>query len=109
MADVENVIYAIERCTCHVPDACRDCPYDAGHPYNECIEMLLKDAMELLKEQEAVKPSVDVDTYVCPNCGHRLEVQGKLGDNVIFDERYNFCPACGKAVKWDDSDRNGNG
>lgn len=52
MADVENVIYAIERCTCHVPDACRDCPYDAGHPYNECVEMLLKNAMELLKEQE---------------------------------------------------------
>ena len=52
MTNLENVIYAIERCTCHVPDACRDCPYDAGHPYNECIEVLLKDAMELLKEQE---------------------------------------------------------
>ena len=51
MADSRKVIYAIERCICHVPDACRDCPYDAGHPYNECIEMLLKDAMELLKEK----------------------------------------------------------
>ena len=58
MADVENVIYAIERCTCHVPDACRDCPYDAGHPYNECIEMLLKDAMELLKEQNKIIKSL---------------------------------------------------
>ena len=62
----------------------------------------VRDALELLKEQEPVEPSVDVDTYVCPNCGHRLEHQGKLGDNVIFDERYNFCPACGKAVKWDE-------
>jgi predicted RNA-binding Zn-ribbon protein involved in translation (DUF1610 family) len=66
--------------------------------------MYFDGAIHLLKDQEPVKPSVDVDTYVCPNCGHRLEVQGKLGDNVIFDERYNFCPACGKAVKWDEAD-----
>jgi hypothetical protein len=49
MADREKVIYALERCICHVPDACRDCAYDAGHPYNECVEMLMKDALELLK------------------------------------------------------------
>lgn len=71
---------------------------------NGRCQMYFDGAIHLLKEQEAVKPSVDVDTYVCPNCGHRLEVQGKLGDNVIFDERYNFCPACGKAVKWDATD-----
>ena len=74
MADVENVIYAIERCTCHVPDACRDCPYDAGHPYNECIEMLLKDAMELLKEQETIvrcKDCMYLDSYYVEcNKGH---------------------------------------
>jgi hypothetical protein len=55
----EKVIYSIERCICHVPDACRDCAYDAGHPYNECVEMLLKDVLELLKEQESVKPIVE--------------------------------------------------
>ena len=54
------------------------------------------DAIALLKEQEPVEPSTDVDTYVCPNYGHRLEHQCMLGDNVIFDELYNFCPACGK-------------
>ena len=52
MVDREKVIYSIERCTCHVPDACRDCAYDAGHPYNECVEMMLKDALSLLKAQE---------------------------------------------------------
>lgn len=52
MADREKVIYSIERCTCHVPDACRDCAYDAGHPYNECVELMLKDALALLKAQE---------------------------------------------------------
>ena len=52
MAELEKVIYSIERCICHVPDACRDCAYDAGHPYNECLEMMLKDVLALLKAQE---------------------------------------------------------
>lgn len=94
----ERVIESLES---HVNESCAKCKYRESDA-QFCLKELLKDAIELLKEQEAVKPSVDVDTYVCPNCGHRLEVQGKLGDNVIFDERYNFCPACGKAVKWDD-------
>lgn len=48
----EKVIDCIGRCLCHVQDACRDCAYDAGHPYNECVELLLKDALSLLKMQE---------------------------------------------------------
>lgn len=52
MTDFKNVIYSIERCICHVPDACRDCAYDAGHPYNECVELLLTDALSMLKAQE---------------------------------------------------------
>ena len=51
--DREKVKYSIERCISHVPDACRDCAYDAGHPYNECVEMMLNDALAMLKEQEA--------------------------------------------------------
>lgn len=55
MPDLKKVIYSIERCTCHIPDACRDCAYDAGHPYNECVELLLKDALELLKDPDRVR------------------------------------------------------
>lgn len=113
MVDREKVIKGFECCHVMVHDlgpdkaSCGICPYkdiqteeqiDLGGI--ECIAVLHDDALALLKEQEPVEPSVDVDTYVCPNCGHRLEHQGMLGDNVIFDERYNFCPACGKAVKW---------
>lgn len=58
MTDLKKVIYSIERCICHVPDACRDCAYDAGHPYNECVELLLKDALALLKAQEEAKEEV---------------------------------------------------
>ena len=49
----EKVIYSIERCICHVPDACRDCAYDAGHLYPECFELMMKDALSLMKAQES--------------------------------------------------------
>lgn len=98
----EKVIYSIERCICHVPDACRDCAYDAGHPYNECVEILLKDVLELLKEQEAVKP-VDQgdDSYVCGNCGETVGWE-EMECYGIDPVRYKFCPGCGRKVKWDD-------
>lgn len=95
MTDREKVVRAVETCF----DSWIDKHRNMGLDLHE-VERMKRDALELLKEQEPVEPSVDVDTYVCPNCGHRLEHQGMLGDNVIFDERYNFCPACGKAVKW---------
>ena len=51
MADIEKTIYDIERCICHVPDACRDCSYCGHGEYLDCMEKLLGDALELLKEQ----------------------------------------------------------
>lgn len=51
MAELEKVIYSIERCICNVPDACRDCGYD-NEPYTKCFEHLLRDALSLLKAQE---------------------------------------------------------
>ena len=65
----EKVIYSIERCICHVPDVCRDCAYDAGHPFNECVEMLMKDVLELLKAYEYAR---------CGNCQFR-----DFGENEV--------------------------
>lgn len=53
MPDREKVKYDIERCICHVPDACRDCSHYKHGEYLDCMEELLKDALALLKEQEA--------------------------------------------------------
>lgn len=69
MVDRGKVIFSIERCICHVPDACRDCAYDAGHPHNECVELLLKDALSLLKAQEV------------PDNGGWISVKDRLPDN----------------------------
>lgn len=60
----------------------------------------VRDALALLKAQEPMKPVVDIDTWKCGNCGHVLEHQQLLGDNVLFHEQYNYCPECGRAVKW---------
>ena len=54
-----------------------------------------------LKAQEPVNPVVDIDTWKCGNCGHALEHQQLLGDNVLLHEQYNYCPECGRAVKWE--------
>ena len=61
----------------------------------------IEQAIALMKVQEPVKPAVDIDTWKCGNCGHTLEHQELLGDNVLFHEQYNFCPECGRPVKWE--------
>lgn len=56
MTKLEKVICSLERCTCHVPDACQDCAYDI-YPYPVCNQKLDRDALELLKEQELKEPT----------------------------------------------------
>ena len=68
--------------------------------YSYCPDCIDK-GIEALKEQDPVKPKVDVDTWVCGKCGHRLEKQELLGDNVLFHEQFDYCPQCGKKVDWD--------
>lgn len=60
-----------------------------------------KEILALLKAQEPREPKVDVDEWRCWNCGHELEHQELLGENVLFHEQYSYCPQCGMAVKWD--------
>ena len=73
MTDREKVIYDIERCISHFPDACRDCSHfdttkdDCIH----CMEELLGEALELLKEQEPktvkiMKNAYNHEFYYCP-------------------------------------------
>lgn len=77
---------------------CAGCPY----PNNGlCGDQLYRDALVLLKAQAPVKPVLDIDTWNCGNCGHTLEHQELLGDNVLFHEQYIYCPQCGRAVKWE--------
>lgn len=101
MIDREKVIYSIERCICHVPDACRDCGYD-NEPCPKCFEHLLRDALSLLKAQEPKPPriaqTIDRIFYACDNCGKSLFVIDGVNLSTYFPK---YCAECGRAVKWD--------
>ena len=111
MNDREKVIKGLECCQdLHTAgpgyaQGCALCPFgetpsDGAGGY-ACFRAMVKDALVLLKAQEPVKPVMDIDTWKCGNCGHTLENQELLGDNVLFHEQYNYCPECGRAVKWE--------
>lgn len=57
---------------------------------------IIEDAIELLKEQEPVKPEPyligqpEYKFYCCPVC------------KVTWYYKGNYCLNCGRAVKWDD-------
>lgn len=97
MPDRAQVIYDIERCVCHVPDACRDCSKYGSNNAIRCMEDLLSDALALLREQEPVEPKrvlgVLPDWYHCGGCGFDML---DTGDGY----RPKYCPLCGRAVKW---------
>ena len=78
---------------------CSDCPYDEDFNCLGC-DVMLRDALTLLKALEPVEPILDIDEWKCGVCGHKLEHQELLGENVLFHEQYNYCPDCGRAVMW---------
>lgn len=56
------------------------------------VAHIMHDALELLKEQYAVRPDYEPTTlsWSCGNCGQP------------FDRcKYKYCPNCGRAVKWE--------
>ena len=71
--------------------------YDIG--YNSGLEEGRRIAIDLLKEQEAVEPKTTI-TYngfhydYCGNCDRLLPVAQDF-------EKANYCPSCGRMVKWE--------
>lgn len=66
---------------------------------------MIEDAIVLLREQEPVRATVATDTWICSKCGHSLESQDLIDDKenpqVLVHEIYQYCPNCGRAVKWE--------
>ena len=88
MLDREKVITAFEVCKSD-NHTCSDCPYND----ESCTNTLSADALELLKEQEAVEPIPPEDEfglYRCGKCHHQL-----------FRCVDKYCSRCGRAVKWE--------
>lgn len=95
MPDREKVIKGLERCHSYDIIMC-----DEGCPYYRtvgCFESLRKDALALLKEQEAVEPIHNYGTFRCGNCKNIVG----YNDGKWYGYQSNFCSKCGKAVKWE--------
>lgn len=93
MTDQEKRETVIKGLECCESGNCYECPYDMDLEcpgFEPTPKKLLKDAMELLKAQEPVKPvyNWDCDWEECQNCGY------------VLSKMYNPCPGCGRAVKW---------
>ena len=78
---------------CEFPDA-------YGKPYYDAVDM----AISALEKQIPKKPTVPVDTWLCPSCGESVEYQQKLGDNVLYHGQHDFCPKCGQAIEWEENE-----
>ena len=95
MPDREKVITSLAICTGKCK--CLGCWYGQNNPDFRCQDRLKEDALALMKEQEAVKPrecQYPHGTYACGFCDY-IPIGNKDG------YRANYCPECGKAVKWD--------
>lgn len=104
MVDREKVIKGLERCKLYNKVNCDKCPYDyngRGNGKSECTAELASDALALLKEQEEIVPYIDIDEAKCPVCKVKLTRQELLGDDVLFEDFFDYCPHCGRKVKWD--------
>lgn len=98
MVDREKVIKGLERCKLYNKVNCDKCPYDyngMGNGKSECTAELASDALDLLKDQEPVKPEVyyvsqdKYKFYRCPVC------------KIAWYYKGNYCLGCGRAVKWE--------
>ena len=108
ISDREKVIKGLECCNEYAvynSECKEECPYLDVNRYC-CVEDLIKDALTLLKEQEA-KPMIENEIgWNCPSCGMKLIEKTASGYpcNLIDlpeDEPIHFCPMCGQAVKWE--------
>lgn len=98
MPDREKVIKAIEICYT-AGHNCTECPL-----FNEdaCNDRLMRDALTLIREQEAVEPTAKDEAirvvYNCGGCGSLVGFVSTIHDDMQY--RAKFCPECGRKVAW---------
>ena len=106
MTDREKVVRGLEHCTAWAglhecqPKFGPDCPYEDDA---DCKLALMRDALALLKEKEAVTEYV-IDEFqpTCKACGFR-PFAGYIPSLEWMRERgFRFCPQCGQKVKWNE-------
>lgn len=102
MLDRKKVIKGLECCMSE--SLCYKCPYkseneceDGTYYYSKAIE----DAITLLQEQEPAQfQDGNRRDYYCRNCTTQVGLWF-LGEDA-WRFCYDFCPYCGRKVKWDE-------
>lgn len=92
-ADYDRVVDGLERCFKYETATssgliCEECPYNKENGLGTCSALLLKEALELIKEQEPKRMWLYNGELCCPQCG------------AICKSYYHYCNECGQAVKW---------
>lgn len=92
MTNKEKVIKGIQ---CRLELKCNECPYTSDDDVCDDCDSLFRDALELLKEQEAVPVPViqrevmNMLVWCCGSCG------------VPITNGDKFCRMCGRRMKWE--------
>jgi hypothetical protein len=98
MPDSEKVIKGLEICY-FPPSNCDNCPYKEQE---ECNDNLCRDALALLKEQEAEwiygEDETGVDGWHCSECGFFEPWFYEFTNDIDFIRFYGFCPSCGRKM-----------
>ena len=91
MADIEKVIKGLECCYCNFPKTmdCNNCPYDKICYHDKACSLMLRDALELLKEKVPVYPTWKDGKMYCGYCGKRIP--SKIGAR--------YCHKCGTPIR----------
>ena len=106
MADREKVIRGLE-CCIETVEMCWDnpkCPYNGCEDMargEDCMSLMMRDALSLLKAQEPVKPYGKYSEHTGTKwlaCGACNQPMVKITPNTVYP---NYCPECGRAVKWE--------
>lgn len=91
MSDIKQVMYDIERCISHVPDACRDCSKNEKRKLSfvTCMEELLSDAHALLKASDSllgVQQTADGITFISTGTAQQGEKRGIMLGKALMHE-----------------------
>lgn len=95
---VIKVIEGLEHCIVDNNEPC-NCPYDGD---GGCIGSLMRDALALLKAQEAVEPTEpDEDNMrYCGACGSPVGYEVLEAPGIEYVQ-YSYCQNCGRKVRWE--------
>lgn len=105
MTDKKKVINGLE---CHLAitndslgtvHSCQDCLYSGEL---NCSTKLIANALELLKEQNAVEPIRSNESWYCGHCFEKVGGATLIAGG-IQKVRHKYCPECGRKVKWDET------